>query len=301
MSEILSRFRITSSAFERPFENTEDKSQPNFVYFLSVEGDDTEKDYFTLLEKYLRKKYPKTPFVICLTPSHSGLSSPDQVLELLEQCADIRKPKIAIKQLSNEFKRKYGKHLDRYFGPDIKVTKTERKRFKSDLESLAIRYQVVDAVRMCGRSANNQNPSDRFVMMVDRDRYSHTSKKHLLQIAHDCLSKGFRFCFSNPCFEIWLYLHVVNIAKMSSTIEQQKMLANEKIDGVTHMARLVKKRCGHGKKIKEAIFLKHYWRNVDRAIANANGLTTKMPALLNKIGTNVGEFVSELKENCVFS
>lgn len=47
MSEILSRFRITSSAFERPFENTEDKSQPNFVYFLSVEGDDTEKDYFT--------------------------------------------------------------------------------------------------------------------------------------------------------------------------------------------------------------------------------------------------------------
>ena len=75
------------------------------------------------------------------------------------------------------------------------------------------------------------------------------------------------------------------------------MLANEKVDGVTYMARLVKKRCGHGKKIKEPIFLKHYWRNVNRAIDNANGLTTKMPALLDKLGTNVGELVSELLEN----
>lgn len=297
MSEIISRFRITSSAFERPFEDVDDKRQPNFVYFLSVEGDDTENDYFTLLGRYLRKKYPKSPFVICLTPSHSGLNSPGHVLELLEQCANIRKPKIAIKQLSNAFKRKYGKHLDRYFGPDIKVTKKELERFKSDLESLEIRYQVVNTVRKCGRSADNQSPSDRFAMIIDRDRYSHTSKKQLLQIARDCQDKGFRFCFSNPCFEIWLYLHVVNVARAYNMLEQQKMLANEKVDGVTHMARLVKKRCGHGKKIKEAIFLKHYWRNVDRAINNANELTTKMPALLDKLGTNVGELVSELIEN----
>ena len=299
MSEILSKFRITASAFERPFANVEDKCEPNFVYFLSVEGDDTEKDYFTLLEKHLRKQHPEMPFVICLTPSHSGLSSPPQVLELLEQCANIRKPKMKIKQLSNAFRRKYGKQLERYFGPDVKVPKVELEEFKADLEALEIRYAVVDLVRNCGKSKANQNPTDRFAIMIDRDRLSHTSKDNLLAIEHYCHDNGFQFCFSNPCFEIWLYLHVVNVASQCSKAEQKRMLRNVKNKGVTYMASLVKKRCGHDKKINELTFLTKYWKNVRKAISNANGLTTKMPALLDKLGTNVGDFVSELLSHCV--
>ena len=38
------RFRLNSKAFER--EKEEDKILPQKIYFLSVEGNDTEKEYF---------------------------------------------------------------------------------------------------------------------------------------------------------------------------------------------------------------------------------------------------------------
>ena len=38
------RYRLSSNAFER--EDEEDKVEPQKIFFLSVEGNDTEKEYF---------------------------------------------------------------------------------------------------------------------------------------------------------------------------------------------------------------------------------------------------------------
>ena len=43
---------------------------------------------------------------------------------------------------------------------------------------------------------------------------------------------------------------------------------------------------------------KHYKKNLSCAVKNAKGLTTKMPSLLNKLGTNVCDLVAEMLDYC---
>jgi len=299
MSQVISRFRVSTSAFDRPYENRADKMPPNVIYFLSVEGDVTERDYFTGLEAYLHAAYPRARFAIYVeTPNHTGLSSPEQVYELLEQCAEVRRPKIVLKQFSKAFKRKYGRNLERYFDPGCKISKRELESFKSDLEALELRYEVVYALRNCGRSRGSTHPKDRFGMLIDRDRLSHVCKKQLAKINDECVKRDFVFCLSNPCFELWLYLHKVDVAATASATEQRKMLVNQKTGNDTYMASLVRARCGHRKEISQVCFQKNYLKNVEKAIARVAGLKNKMPALLDHIGTNVGELVSEMLDCC---
>lgn len=48
MATKASRFRLRSSAFERPEENMQ--IEPKKAIFLSVEGDETERNYFEHLQ-----------------------------------------------------------------------------------------------------------------------------------------------------------------------------------------------------------------------------------------------------------
>ena len=298
MSGVESHYRVATSALERPYDSEKDKISPNVIYFLSVEGDSTEYDYFTRLNVYLQSVYPSSRLVINVqTPHHSGLNSPEQVYDLLLQCAEIRKPKISLRTFSKTFEKKYGKHLDRYFDP-VKVTQRELTEFKRDLESLEIRYDVVNFVHSFGTDGGKPHPDDFFGMVIDRDRLTHTDPKQLAAICEECTQNGFRFCISNPCFELWLYLHKVDVAQVANDAEKRCMLTNAKQRGATYMARLVKKKCGHDKSIPERAFNKHYKKNLRCAIRNAKGLTTKMPALLKKLGTNVGDLVAEMLDYC---
>lgn len=298
MSGVGSHYRVATSALERPYDSEKDKIPPNVIYFLSVEGDCTEYDYFTRLNAYLQSANPLSRLVINVqTPCHSGLCSPAQVYDLLLQCAEIRKPKIELRTFSTKFKKKYGKRLDHYFDP-VRVTQKELAEFKRDLEALQIRYDVVNHVHSFGTVEGKVHPDDFFGMVIDRDRLTHTDPKQLLAICNECAQNGFRFCISNPCFELWLYLHKVDVAQKASDVEKRCMLANSKQHGATYMARLVKKKCGHAKSIQERDFNRHYKKNLRCAIRNAKGLTTKMPALLKKLGTNVGDLVAEVLDYC---
>lgn len=298
MSGIESRYRIATSAFDRPYESEKEKIAPNVIYFLSVEGDSTEYDYFIRLNAYLQSAYPLSRLALNVqTPRHSGLNSPDQVYDLLLQCAEIRRPKISLRAFSKAFKKKYGKHLEYYFDP-VRVTQKELANFKRDLESLEIRYDIVNFVHNFGTVEGRVHPDDFFGMVIDRDRLTHTDAKRLREIYEECVRNDFRFCLSNPCFELWLYLHRVDVAQVASDAEKRRMLTNLKQRGATYMARLVKKKCGHGKSISELAFNKHYKKNLSCAVKNAKGLTTKMPSLLNKLGTNVCDLVAEMLDYC---
>lgn len=294
MSSAVSRFRVSTSAFIRPYEDAKAKVLPRFVYFLSVEGDNTEYDYFKHLDSYLRSIYPQSRLVISIqTPQHSGLSSPDQVYELLEQCENARKPVMVLKSLSKQFRNKYGKKLTHFFDP-VKVTQDELAEFKRDLETLEIRYDIVNLVRKFGTDDGNCHPEDHFGMVIDRDRLSHTDKNRLLEIFIECSKKKFKFCLSNPCFELWLLLHKVDISCKFTDAERRNILVNKKEGDLTYIGCLIKKRFSHGKSISELAFEKYYKKNIGKAIERQSRLETKMPALLDKLGTNVGELVQEL-------
>lgn len=59
---------------------------------------------------------------------------------------------------------------------------------------------------------------DQLWLVIDVDRWT---PQMLSDIATGCLQKTFGLAVSNPCFEIWLYLHRGDIAPGSSLTKQQ--------------------------------------------------------------------------------
>jgi hypothetical protein len=50
-------------------------------------------------------------------------------------------------------------------------------------------------------------------MVIDRDQWT---EAHLSEVASDCRKKAFHLAISNPCFEVWLLLHVKDPAEYAS-------------------------------------------------------------------------------------
>lgn len=68
---------------------------------------------------------------------------------------------------------------------------------------------------------------DELWVVVDRDKQSWTEKM-LSEIALYChQGKNLRFCVSNPCFELWLLLHLEDVASYSPD-ELQQLRENRK-------------------------------------------------------------------------
>jgi len=49
------------------------------------------------------------------------------------------------------------------------------------------------------------SPEDNMWLVMDVDRWG---KEALLAVAKQCIEASWKIAFSNPCFEIWLYLHI---------------------------------------------------------------------------------------------
>ena len=78
-------FRLTANAFARPPENV---AEEKAVIFISAEGTCTEPDYFNLLNRHLKRE---CPFILhVLRHDDDTASDPRHVLDLLEECRDIR-------------------------------------------------------------------------------------------------------------------------------------------------------------------------------------------------------------------
>ncbi|MFC1724152.1 RloB family protein [candidate division KSB1 bacterium] len=89
---------------------------------------------------------------------------------------------------------------------------------------------------------------DQLWLMVDRDNWT---ERELDKVTQECVQKGFRLAISNPCFELWLYIHFEDIdySKSYECIDIEKML-KEKL-GSFNKTRLKVDRY-HGK-IKDAV------------------------------------------------
>jgi hypothetical protein len=58
---------------------------------------------------------------------------------------------------------------------------------------------------------------DEYWMVIDKDRWT---EANLSIVAQQCASKGYHLALSNPCFELWLILHYLDIATLSDAIRQ---------------------------------------------------------------------------------
>jgi hypothetical protein len=67
---------------------------------------------------------------------------------------------------------------------------------------------------------------DELWLLIDRDRQP---KANVAQVAQKCQQKGYEFCITTPCIELWLLLHLKDLNEYSAD-EQKALIENVKIN-----------------------------------------------------------------------
>jgi hypothetical protein len=71
---------------------------------------------------------------------------------------------------------------------------------------------------------------DELWLLIDRDhRQSATEKRKIADIQQLCKQKGYQFCISTPCFELWLLLHLKPLSAYDAPT-QLEFLENKKVN-----------------------------------------------------------------------
>lgn len=134
---------------------------------------------------------------------------------------------------------------------------------------------------------------DFLCLVVDRDAESFTASQ-FDEVYNTCQKKGFRFLISNPSFEFWLLLHFDDVVNL----DVEKIRKNEKINSgskssIRYLSNELRKRlCKYKKNRYDAESLVH---NINKAIKNEKEFCEALPDLKDKIGSNIGAFIEELR------
>ncbi len=255
-------FRLSSDGmFSRPEEIFPEK--PLRIIFLSVEGNVTEQNYFSWLEKYREKLGIKTG--VHVHPLRRGkrdnFSAPAQVLELLEEYIEIRESDILPDRMRKVIPTKYtDAFVQQYMKDPDSVDKDKKEQFEMLLKQVGIDLEYQFFVK------EYQGQDDLFGVVIDRDYNTHTVMQ-LNEIRKQCIEKGYHFFITTPCFEFWLLLHLVDVKKQYKG-DMQKFRDNEKkTNKHTFTSFQVSEHAGHSKKISEKIFRQYYLNHIDYAIS----------------------------------
>lgn len=271
-----SAFRLRSdSMFDRPEEIIQES--PYRIVFLAVEGNNTEQDYFRLIERYREKLGIKTRVHIhSLSRSKNDNSSaPQQVLELLEEYILLRNAEVLPDDMRKVIPSEYtDEFVKQYLEDSSSLDDEKRSNFEKLLKEVGIDLEYK-------RIANEYlGKDDKFGIVVDRDYRSHPVKQ-MNDILSICRNKGYHFFITTPCIEFWFLLHLVDVRKEYPE-DIQAFRTNEKLSKKhTYTSLKVSNYAGHAKSIKEETFVKFYLPHVDFAIQQAK----------NSFSTNVDELI----------
>lgn len=259
------------------------------VVFLSVEGEVTERRYFEFVRESRETLGIKSVVEIHVLRRGDSSSSPEKVVELLENYLEVRNnndflaevDKLELKHYDKEFIHKYLEAPDTI---DVK----ERRQFEGFLKEEQLDLTYLLFLNKFKGSDNGEN--DVFGIVIDRDAGNH-SPENMARIFDECDEKGYRCFLTNPRFEFWLLLHVADV-KSEYPDELEKMLDfnDETVD--KHLL----EKTGGGKKIQRKTFDAYFLPNIDTAIERANGLCTSRNKLLDQLGSTLGELFELLRE-----
>ena len=118
-------------------------------------------------------------------------------------------------------------------------------------------------------------------MVVDRDKQN-VSEEQLNEIISRCSKNGYNLALSNPTFEFWLLLHIID----SNTYRTEDLLDNEKISKSKRFVEgeLSKFLGGYSKK---NLRFERFEPWISKAIERAKKLPTDNSSLINELGSSV--------------
>ncbi len=282
-------YRLSGGLFDREAGTSEVKR----LFFLSVEGDRTEPSYFENLNRSLKEFGVTDAIIYVLKHPKDGLASPDDVYSLLEECVKLREkgeliPVPVIEQLRKEFS---DEDIASLLDDDCELPVEKRQRFNEILLSLGVNTDYRKFL------ATRPSSGDRFAVVVDRDRLCH-SRECLERIARECEDKGLHCCLSNPCFEFWLLLHLVNSDSIRNPVELERIWKNEHVSKKhTYVSKRVSTAARHAKRIPELVFNKCYKPNLSKAMSAATVFASEIDAVLDHVGTTVPRLIDDIFED----
>ncbi|EOS68617.1 hypothetical protein C818_03425 [Lachnospiraceae bacterium MD308] len=134
---------------------------------------------------------------------------------------------------------------------------------------------------------------DKICLIVDRDRESFISVPKNNQydyVVNTCAKKKFGLYITNPCFEFWLLLHFNEVFEL----EQEKLLENPKVTAKRRYAEQELRRIWPGYE-KNAYKAVEVVKRIDKAIENEKEFCEDVVLLENKVGSNLGLLIKEMK------
>ncbi len=193
-------------------------------------------------------------------------------------------------------------------------TNTEPEYFKAIKEKLKDNINSLIEIELVPKPSNASEPKDvldnlqGFVdkydfnkghdslwLVCDREKVIHrkTGKKGLLEVILLCKEKGYSMALSNPLFEFWLLLHVVDISGYNT----KTLFDNEKVSA---QRRYIDKELSNildggyqkkaGKFNREIVSLE----NVKRAIEQEQQFENDLTKILDTLGGNVSSLINEI-------
>lgn len=271
-------YRLSGGMFDRDEESLSVKR----LFFLSVEGVGTEPSYFNRLNRSLKDLGVDDVMIHVLKHPNDGLSAPTDVYALLEECHALRAenhllPLPALAKLRENFTDEEIRDIM----DDKEVCEEKRKQFHDILLKLGVNFDYRKYIQAIPSS------NDCFAVVIDRDQHSHT-RECLEEIAGKCREKSFVVCLTNPCFEFWLLLHLVDERVLSTNDECAKILENKKLSKKhTYVSKRVWDIARHAKYIPGRVFEKSYKPNIQRAMTAAKCFATKFEDVLDGPGTTI--------------
>lgn len=282
-------FRLSQVNYER--ETEDQKVEVQKIFYLSVEGNVTEKEYFEGISRY-RQQLGINGIVdvkVLGRSSKDTNSAPKYVLELVEEFLRLRElgNEGMIDEIPEEFIDSYGEEfIKTYLTKPEKLSKVEKNRFITDLRKIGydINYRKY--------LATYNRKSDEFGILIDRDSNTH-SEENMRDCINHCKQANYHCYISNPCFEFWLLLHLSDVKKeykhqMSEIQENQKVSKHH-----TFVSKEVSDKAHHNK--GDIKFKNNYLPNVDKAVERAKMFESDEERLINYIGCNLWKLIEILK------
>ena len=119
--------------------------------------------------------------------------------------------------------------------PNVHVEVLDRNSDESSPES--VHRQVADFMRQY-----NIENDDELWLVIDRDRWQ---ERMLSQVAQLCAQNShLHFCMSNPCFELWLLLHLGDVEQYDDETKNALLLNKKNKSGVTWLKKRMKDLLG---------------------------------------------------------
>lgn len=288
-------------------------------YFLVYEGECTEDRYFKAAE-LLRKEIGINPLIelvpIIRSYSEMGWSNPKKIVDrICKNVDESASGSISYETLLNwimeyfqeEELFKNNREFEKYFWATLLTISQDvmhvglqdtifnlKDSCKQILDLLkektGLHTLVTDINHIIGKcNITYAAEFDKVCFIVDRDRDSFIESQYdkVLEI---CRERKFGLYLSNPCFEFWLLLHFDDVDEL----DNEKLLENPFVTGKHKYAEheLRKRIRGYNKSHYNALKLVE---KVDIAIVNEKGYCEDIEQLKNKIGSNVGILITELR------